>query len=93
MLVITNKAHFMQVARFARSQGLWDQLKQTLRNMSDGEGNVITLYPDLYENCFAVSMDYNGYKCNGGLIYHGQAGEVQNGSVSLVPSGGWSVHT
>ena len=92
MLIITDRAHFMRVARFARKQGQWSQLKETLREMT--QHRVITLYPDHYENnCFAVTMDYNGYKCNGGLIYHGQGGEQINGSVSLVPTGGWSVHT
>jgi hypothetical protein len=92
-LIITNRAHFMQVARFAKARGQWGQLKQCLLNMACDKGNVITLWPDHYDNCFAVAMDYNGYKCNGGLIYHGESGEQVNGSVSIDPTGGWSVHT
>jgi hypothetical protein len=98
-LVIVRREYFMSVARFAKSKGLWEQLRDYIRNYC--QTAKLSLYPDYYENCFEARMEFGGRtNCKGepmamfgGLVYHGTTGTEQNGSVSIDPEAGWRLHT
>lgn len=57
----------------------------------------VNLVSDYGEHCFyfEVKREDGTTSMNGGLIFHGwpEKGYVENGSVQLSPSYGWSIHT
>ena len=79
--------YLKQVMRFAERTGQLEQLKEQFTRLRS-RGDVV-LYRDHCDNCF----QWEGNGMFGGLIYHGQAGEVENFSIQLSPRGGWQIHT
>lgn len=83
-----NKAK--ECIKFARENGLernWKGQVERLRYLAGISGVVV-----LYNDFTLYSFTWSGM-CFGGLIFHGVDGRIENGSVSLQPSAGWSIHT
>ena len=88
---------FQQTWQFAEQNNITDSLIDCFWKLSNWNNPVIVM-SDYGKHCFTfreTRIDDPTHAIFGGIIFHGtpETGYLENGSCSLTPTYGWSIHT